>query len=93
MVTDVLFHPDHMIPPPELIAALVEFSYHAVSQRFMKPDAVPGEVRVGFFHWAGNTGIHVEKMPPLQFLLQGIVKQPADSLSLLVLFHINRGLH
>ena len=46
MVTDVLFHPDHMIPPPELIAALVEFAHHPVAQLFMEPDAVPCQIGV-----------------------------------------------
>ena len=92
MVTDVLFHPDHVIPPPELIAALMEFAHHPVAQLFVEPDAVPCQIGVAFAHRAGDAGVHIEEMPPPQFLFQGIVEQSADATAFLVLFHLDGSL-
>ena len=59
----------------------------------METNAVPCEVGVIFPYGTGNAGVHVEEMPPLQFLFQCIVEQSADTLPLPVLFHIDRRFH
>ena len=44
MLSYELFHPDQVVPAVELVAALMEFSHHAVSKVFMEFGAVFGEM-------------------------------------------------
>ena len=48
----MLFHPDHIVPFPQLIAALDKMSCHVVAKSLMKRDAF----RVG----VGDAGIDIE---------------------------------
>ena len=77
MVTDVLFHPDHVIPPPELIAALMEFAHHPVAQLFVERNAAGvGE---------GNAGIDIDDILLLQDIFQGGIQPGTDAASPCVL--------
>ena len=49
VLPDLLFHPDHVIPVPELVAAVVELARHGIAHMFMKPDAVQGQIVILFF--------------------------------------------
>ena len=48
VLPDLLFHPDHVIPVPELVAAVVELARHGIAHMFMKPDAVQGQIVILF---------------------------------------------
>ena len=52
MFSQMLFHPDHIVPFPQLIAALDKMSCHVVAKSLMKRDAF----RVG----VGDAGIDIE---------------------------------
>ena len=46
VVSDELFHPDHIIPAAELVTALVKFTHQPVAQMEMKVGAVSGKILI-----------------------------------------------
>ena len=64
MFADDLFHPDHVVPAAEFIAALMKFSDFDIAQMFMELFAVSGEIFV-FSDRICDAGIQVDKMPCL----------------------------
>ena len=58
MISDMFFHPNHIVPAVKLIAALVKLSHHPVSQTFVKFHAVPGQIGV-LPGGIGDTGVEV----------------------------------
>ena len=70
MVTDVLFHPDHVIPPPELIAALMKLPCRGIAQALVEAEAGQGEGLV--LHLGqGDAGVAVEDVLGGEQGLQG----------------------
>src|SRR5574344_2880000 len=76
--TYALLHPHHIIPSVELVAALGKASDHVKPKVSMKLDAVVSDVWV-FISCTGDAGIHVEYSHLLQFCLQRVVQQPANT--------------
>ena len=59
MLSNLFFHPDHVVPRAEFVSALIKFTNETIAHVCMELDAVVIEVRV--FCWcAGNTCIHIE---------------------------------
>ena len=46
---DVLFHPHHVVPAIEFIAALVELANQPIPQSLVKRHAVIGQIGIGSF--------------------------------------------
>ena len=58
-LSNLFFHPDHVVPRAEFVSALIKFTNETIAHVCMELDAVVIEVRV--FCWcAGNTCIHIE---------------------------------
>ena len=55
---DELFHPDHVVPGAEFVAALVENPHRLVAQFFVKAHAVVVQVIIRSFG-AGDAGIEI----------------------------------
>ena len=92
MFTNVLLHPHHIIPAAELIAALRKAANHPIPQVAMELDAVIRQIRI-CTSWGRDAGTHIENAHLLQFLLECIVEQSAESLPIFTLFHIDGGLY
>ena len=58
MLSNDLFHPNHVVPTIELLAALMEMSNCLVAQVFMEADTIQRQVFVLRID-EGDTGIHV----------------------------------
>ena len=59
MLSNLFFHPDHVVPRAEFVSALIKFTNETIAHVCMELDAVVIEVRV--FCWcAGNTCIHIK---------------------------------
>ena len=59
MLSNLFFHPDHVVPRAEFVSTLIKFTNETIAHVCMELDAVVIEVRV--FCWcAGNTCIHIE---------------------------------
>ena len=58
MISNTLFHPDHIVPPAKFVTAFVKFTYQPVSQMLMVLDTVSGEILV-LNNGAANTCIQV----------------------------------
>lgn len=56
MLTDHLFHPNHVVPTIELVATLTEFAHEAKPQVLVKLHAVFGQKLV-FNGWVTDTGV------------------------------------
>jgi hypothetical protein len=59
MFSNALFHPHHVIPSVELIAAVMEFSHASEPHSFMETDAVFVEIFI-FFGRTGDAGVKVQ---------------------------------
>ena len=55
MLTQVLFHPDHIVPAVKFTAAAIKFSHHAVAKTLVEMYTVPGQILV-FYFTGGNAG-------------------------------------
>ena len=86
-----LFHPDHVVPAVELIAALGKFPHQPVAQMGVEPQAVPGQVFVvGFRH--GNAGVQVQNALHPQNFFQGAVQPLPQTLVAAAVGEVNGGL-
>ena len=92
MFTYMLLHPHHIIPTAELVATLHKAANHTISQVAMELDAVIRQIRI-CASWSRYTGTHIEDAHLLELLLERIVKQSAEALPVLALFHIDGGLY
>lgn len=57
----MLFHPDHIVPVIEFIAALIKFPNKPVTQMLMKEYAVSGQIGILCFR-ISNAGVQIENM-------------------------------
>ena len=58
MLTQVLFHPDHIVPAVKFTAAAIKFSHHAVAKTLVEMYTIPGQILV-FYFTGGNAGIQI----------------------------------
>lgn len=81
MLPQMLFHPHHVVPAAELIAALKKLPHHPVAHPLMKPDAVLRQVRV-IPLGPGDAGVQVEDMLLPQNGGKSLVKGSSNPLPL-----------
>ena len=87
MLSQVLFHPYHIIPAGKLISALIKFTHKAIPEMFMEPDAVSGQVFV-LCLGTGDTGIQIDDTLQGEGLFQRQVQFFPDALSFAIVSHI-----
>ena len=73
MIPQTFFHPDHIIPPPKFIAALVEASHQLIAQAGVKGGTGLGEIGVGHLSGDGDAGVQILNLLSCQCLLQSLV--------------------
>ena len=78
MLADDFFHPNHVVPAPELIAAVVEGTGQREAQMFVELGAVFGEVFVLHLRVA-DAGIQVQDAHGLQPVGQRLVQSTAHA--------------
>ena len=91
MYADDLFHPHHVVPSSEFIAAFVEFSNHLISQMAVKLNAVFRQVLI-ILIWITDAGIQIQDILRLRNCLQSLVKPPPHARFPFIFLHINRHL-
>ena len=91
MAGEQFFHADHIVPPAEFAAAVVERAHLGIAQGGMKFNAVPGHigVRPG---GAGDLRIEVRQPLGLGDGLDGFVKPLAQTQPVGILPNVNGGL-
>lgn len=62
MLPDELLHPDHVVPAPELVSALMKPPDLRVAEVRMKLRAVPGQVLIVILNGVADAGVKVEYM-------------------------------
>ena len=80
-----LFHPDHIPPLAQFIAAFGEMAHGAVAVFFVKGNAV----RIG----VGNAGVDVDDILAFQIVFQCLIENGARAGAPCVFGHIDGGLH
>ena len=90
-----MLHPDHVVPLPELVAALVEAGTELIPQPLMEADAGIGEIGVvcPVFRKRRDAGIHVLDAHGSELLFERCVERSADTSLALCLVYIDRGLY
>ena len=78
MFADDLFHPDHVVPAPELVAALRKGTGQFKTEMAVEMRAVACEVLV-FGAWPGDAGVEVEDPHLAQSCFQFPVEPAADA--------------
>lgn len=78
VLADDFFHPDHVVPAPELIAAVVEGTGQCEAQMFVELGAVFGEVFVLHLRVA-DAGVEVEGTHGLEPVGQRLIEGAAQS--------------
>lgn len=78
MGSDVLFHPDHVVPAVKLVPALIKLSDKAVAEFLMKTDAVFCQMGIVILSWIGNAGVEIQDVLSGECALQGIVEEATN---------------
>ena len=87
----MLFHPDHIVPPVEFIAALGKPSDHPVTKMGVKMDAVQRQEFI-FRLRIGDAGIQIQDALFPQYVFQSLIQFPPNTRSFAVRMHVNRSL-
>lgn len=93
MGSDVLFHPDHVVPAVKLVPALIKLSDKAVAEFLMKTDAVFCQMGIVILSWIGNAGVEIQDVLSGECALQGIVEEATNPVFAVGAVDINRSLN
>ena len=88
MFSYVFFHPDHVIPVIELIAAGMELTDFGESHMRMEGGTVVGEIGI-FFRGIADAGIQIQYAHPLKSLFKGFIKHSAQALFFSIVIKID----
>ena len=93
MGAEVLFHPDHVIPPAEFIAALIKPPDEAVAHVLVELDAVFRQKFVVLLGGIGDAGVGVFYPLRRELRFKPGVQEPSEPAPAEAVFHINRRFH